>query len=260
MARYTDKKSFRMLVEGPRRRLLQQSNLPQPDSDYIQVYRRKSSTDTPLDTYRAISTKENRHSDADSESLSGSEPDSDVEERTLTAEQETTKRLEAALHQSPQDVDLWFKLLDVSLSVISPLTKNLQEVRTQISLAVIERAISAGNKYSLKLRVAFLEYGQDIWTSERLQKEWDAFIKDLDDDSLSDSQRSVLWLSWLEWRLSTNRTIEQSLTDFEMLFRKFRGSQYEQLRVKLLWRVALFLRDSGMSVAFKYGILYDNII
>lgn len=247
MARYTDGKSLRQLVEGPRRLLTVPDTPATTTSDFIALSKHKKAEEEDVhDSYRSIEQKKDNDSGSGGSS-DGSSSSSDLGEHTLTAEQHTIKALETAITSSPNDITSWLKLLDQSVKSLSILTKRATRARAEISVSLIQRAIDAhaDNSSSLQLRLLYLEHGSEIWTAEMLRDEWERLLGNLGTPQSPAWKRATVWLTWLEWKLASSPTVANALNDSKRVFAILHGEQFERVRVRLCWRIAIFLREAG---------------
>lgn len=228
--------------------------------DFIPISRsRTHQNQDPQDSYRRITTEENQGSDSEaSMSLSSNESSKDDDEegqRTLTAEQESIKNIESILSRSPDDEDAWLRLLDLSIRSISPRSKRAMHARADISVSILERAINShpNNKTSPRLRLLHVEFGSEFWPHERIDKEWNDVLSSFDAPSMVSWKRCTVWMAYLEWRIANNRTIDATIADGERAMKALQENKYEMVRVTILWRVAVFLREAGKQITFVYS-------
>ncbi|KIM33854.1 hypothetical protein M408DRAFT_325432 [Serendipita vermifera MAFF 305830] len=245
--RYTDSKSRKLLVDGPRRLLTIPDNPDTTSYEFIALSKHKKLEDADVhDSYRSIERKKSYESGSDHSSHDSSSS-SDSPQHTLTAEQHTIKTLEARVTSSPTDVESWLKLLDLSLKSLPLSTKRATQARAEISISLIRRAIDTHpeNSLSLQLRLLYVEHGSELWTAKELQEEWERLLSSLGTPQSPPGKRAVVWLNWLEWRLNASKTVAGALNDTKRVFAMLHEERFEHVRVRLCWRVAVFLREAG---------------
>jgi hypothetical protein len=200
----------------------------------------------PQDSYRSIVAEEQRKHGSDS---SGSESSSDESEGPgLTAEQESVRELERKLGRNPDDEPSWLKLLDLSLKSIPTTAKHGARARADIAISILQRAILAhpANKISLLLRLTYLDYGGEIWMNDKLEEEWKDCLALIGGIQSEPWKRSIIWLSWLEWRLVGNKNISIALDHAKAAISVLSGNEHEMIRITICWRIAIFLREAGI--------------
>jgi hypothetical protein len=220
---------------------------PAPSSgEFIALSEHKKVQDDDVhDSYRSIERRRSHESDSDASDSQSSESESGG--HTLTAEQHTIKALETALASSPSDIASWLKLLDISVKSLSVLTKQATRARAEISVSLLRRAIDAhpDNAASFRLRLLYIEHGSELWSEEMLRGEWEDVLNSMGSPQSPPWKRAIVWLNWLEWRLVANSTIVSALNDAKRLFAMLHGEQFARVKVRLCWRVAVFLREAG---------------
>ena len=230
--------------------------LPAPSSgEFIALSEHKELQDDDVhDSYRSIERRQSHESDSDASSSQSSESESG---HTLTAEQHTIKALEMTLGSSPSDIESWLKLLDISTKSLSVLTKQATRARAEISVSLLRRAIDAhpDNIASFQLRLLYLEQCCELWSEEKLREEWEDVLNSLGSPQSPPWKRAIVWLNWLEWRLVANSTVVGALNDTKRLFAMLHGERFMRVRVRLCWRVAVFLREAGEYLLFFVVIM-----
>lgn len=221
--------------------------LPAPSSgEFIALSDHKKARDEDVhDSYRSIERRRSDESDSDASDPQSSESESGG--HTLTAEQHTIKALETTLRSSPSDISSWLKLLEISIKSLSVLTKQATRARAEISVSLLRRAIDThpDNIASFRLRLLYLEHGSELWSEEKLREEWEDVLNSLGSPQSPPWKRAIVWLNWLEWRLVANSTVVGALNDAKRLFAMLHGEQFVRVRVRLCWRVSVFLREAG---------------
>lgn len=281
-ARYTDPHFLAILTTTRPRHLLTNSTDQKgkgkldPDlesqAEFVRLSsRRTRSNDEPLSTYRSIHTSKDRDANSDSDAYSSatgddaaSSSESDADSSVpRTAHQHSLAALEAALQRDPTSLSLWNALLDRTLSTAPPSAKSsLAKARAEIKLSVLDRAIRTHrqNAVSIDLRVKWLNAGAEVWDGEKLEKEWEQAVTELGGRTSGDEDRKGLrnrmWEEWLRWRIaSAGRATRKSagvdgiISDARRAMDNLEG---EKAKVKLLWRIAVTLRDAGEFKTLEY--------
>ncbi|KAI6104062.1 NRDE-2, necessary for RNA interference-domain-containing protein, partial [Pisolithus croceorrhizus] len=165
--------------------------------------------------------------DTDSESSEGQEDNSDEDEGPLAlpSDQLAIKELEQKIALQPSSVESWLSLVTRSLATVPPTSKNASTVRAEITLSILDRALTAhpANRTSRRLRLIYLRAGEDVWYESKLQVEWEEALK------LGGVE---IWMEWLEWRIRKSTESIDSVT-----------SEVDKLRV--VWRVAVVFQEAG---------------
>ena len=197
-----------------------------------------------IDSYRSLSKMEaDNNSDS---SLSESDNDSyesdDNDTPVLSAHQESLKLLEQDLEANPCAVNKWLALLNQTLSTIPFTSKNATEARSEITVSIIARALSADPRNNLDrhLRLTYLRAGEDIWHESKLKAEWEDALKVGGVD---------IHLEWLEWKIRSGNkgadgvleSAARALTGFDI------GEEADIGKVRIFWRVAVALKNAGIS-------------
>jgi hypothetical protein len=214
-----------------------------------------------LTSYRAITATDARPDDSDSERTdsvhgltSEDEGGPGGEPRIhLTAQQEAIKEHEAILTRDPALVDSWFSLIRLSIAE-SPLTaKRGPRARAEISQAILKRALDAHpqNQTSVRLRVAYLEAGEEIWEVVRRANEWESALQALGGPGTDLGSREMMWGAWLSWRMRNATNVDDVLSSFRQALEAFNFGEAEAIRVRLLWRLCVHLYESGKHPSFR---------
>jgi len=254
--RYSDAK-FLATFAGTAAKRLHTPSTPQPpaDLDFIKVTSRRHAPEDPLTSYRAIIASEARPHDSDSEhtdpvhGLTSEDEESPNREPRihLTAQQEAIKELEAILTRDPTLIDSWFSLIRLSIAE-SPITARRGSIaRAEISLAMLKRALDAHpqNRTSVRLRVAYMEAGEEIWKRDEQAKEWEAALVALGGPGIDLGNREMIWSAWLSWTMRNAKNVDDFLPGFRRVFAVFDIGEAEVIRVRLLWRLCVYLHESG---------------
>ncbi|KAI0050675.1 DUF1740-domain-containing protein [Auriscalpium vulgare] len=237
----TDSSSRALLGAPPTRRLIPsaESALKFPEiGGFIRLPSRRQQRQGNED-YRSIERpKDNADSDFDSDSSgsAASESSDDDHTTTLTAHQERMRDLEHEISANPSSVNTWLALLSHSLSQIPVTTKNAPKARSEITLSILSRALSSlpKNVPSVRLRLIYLQAGEEVWEPGRLAEEWDKALLTGDLE---------IRLAWLDWRIrNADRGVDGMLDDAVTVF-SILTNELERLRI--LWRLAAALRQTG---------------
>ena len=223
--------------------------------DFIAVTSRRHVKDDPLTSYRAITASEARPHDTDSEhtdSIHGltseDEGGPSGEPRIhLTARQEAIKELEAILTRDSTSIDSWFSLIRLSVADSPVTSRRGPMARAEISLAILKRALNSHpqNRASVRLQVAYLEAGEEIWQRGEQAKEWEAALVTLGGPGHDLSNREMIWSAWLSWVMRNAKNVDDFLSAFRRVFAVFNLEEAEVIRVRLLWRLCVHLHESG---------------
>ncbi|KAJ3569428.1 hypothetical protein NP233_g5061 [Leucocoprinus birnbaumii] len=200
----------------------------------------------PEDSYRAITTA--RDSDSDSDSSVGSADDESDEESSdsspiLTSQQIAIKQLELELSEDPSAVDKWLSLLNRTLSTIPITSRNATKARSEITVSILSRALSATTKNGLSrlLRLRYMKAGEEIWQEAKLNAEWEEALK---------VGGTEIWMEWLEWRIRSMKNMDGLLTEVLRVYSAFdkdEGEFGELAKLRVFWRVAVLYRDAGFT-------------
>lgn len=204
----------------------------------------KKHSNHPRDTYRSIAEE----NDSDSEDAgSSSSEDGDI---ALTAEQESMKEIESRLLNAPDDERAWLKLWDLSTGDLSRTTNRTLQARTEISLSILEKAIEAhpNNRQSPRLRLLYIEHGSRVWDYDRIRREWASILSVFGNTQVLAWKRASVWNAWLEWRLGDSSTVKEGLNAVGDVMRWSQGHNFELFRVRICWRLAIFMREAGEQV------------
>jgi hypothetical protein len=155
----------------------------------------------------------------------------------FTSYQETTKFLEQQLSADASSITAWLSLLSHSLAIIPVTSKNATNARSEISLSILSRALSAhpANASSVILLLKQLRAGEEVWQEAKLAAEWADALK---------IGGVELWMEWLEWRLrKCNKGITGALGDGIRVLGALSG---EIDKIRVLWRLAVVLQNAGL--------------
>ena len=225
------------------------------DPDFIKVTSRTHVPDDPSTTYRAITASEAEPRDSDSEhtdSVHGLTSDDEGRPSGephihLTAQQEAIKDQESILARDPTLIDSWFSLIRLSIAQ-SPITaRRGPAARAEISLAILKRALDAHphNRTSIRLRVSYLDAGEEIWRKDEQAREWESALSALGGLGIDLRDREMIWTAWLSWAMRSAKNVDDYLSCFRRAFAVFNFQEAEVIRVRLLWRLCVHLHESG---------------
>ena len=241
----TDARTRSQLAAPPTRRIIASSEGQYKYREidgFLRICSNKPARDDQR--YRDIEPSKRDYDSDDSETSENYESlDDDSDVAPTTSLQSTLKELEGRLVEDPRHTPTWLSLLSHSLSTTPISAKNATKVRADITLAVLSRAISAhpSNKRSKVLRLKYLKAGEEVWTPEKLREEWEDAVA-VDDVEI--------WIAWLDWRLRrSSNMLRYVAEDTARALRApaLRGDEVGQVRI--LWRVAVGLRDAGRIIA-----------
>ena len=216
--------------------------------------------DDPLTSYRAITASEARPYESDAEhtdSVHGltSEDEGGPSGELhihLTAQQEAIKELEIILIRDSTLIDSWFSLIHLSVAEIPITSRRFPIAKANISLAILKRALDAHpqNRTSVRLRVAYLEAGEEIWQRDKQAKEWEAALIALGGTGIDLGNREMMWSAWVNWVMRNAKNVDDFLSAFRRVFAVFNVEEAEMIRVRLLWRLCVHLHESGEQWTF----------
>lgn len=190
------------------------------------------------DAYRDIlpqHTDDTESESSQSENQTDSEGDKDL--RPLTAHQIALKSLEQQLDSDPNNEDVWLRLLSQTLTSVPIQSKNASQVRAEISVSILTRALAVLPKSRI-LRLKFVESGEKIWHESKLRTEWTTAF------ALGGTE---LRLEWLEWRIrKANAGLESVVNDARRVLNTYGDSEEDEIaKVRVLWRMALLFKNAG---------------
>ncbi|KAI6119002.1 NRDE-2, necessary for RNA interference-domain-containing protein [Pisolithus croceorrhizus] len=184
--------------------------------------------------------------DTDSESSEGQEDNSDEDEGPLAlpSDQLAIKELEQKIALQPSSVESWLSLVTRSLATVPPTSKNASTVRAEITLSILDRALTAhpANRTSRRLRLIYLRAGEDVWYESKLQVEWEEALK------LGGVE---IWMEWLEWRIrKSTESIDSVVTDATRALQALGGSSDSEVdKLRVVWRVAVVFQEAALFQA-----------
>lgn len=242
MPALTDPSSKHLLAAPPTHRLLGSSEDKYKYHEvdgFLRLDSNKPRKNTPA--YLEIVPNKLGSDSESSDSAEAAESSASESDTTpLTALQETLKEIETRISTCPSDIASWLRLLSHTLSTVAITTKNATRARSEITLSVLTRALSAhpDNARSRSLRIKYLKAGEEIWPEEKLRSEWEDALK------VNDIE---LWMTWLDWtvRMGT-RGVAGIVEDARRVLDVF-PPQEEVARLRIMWRAAVALRDAGVS-------------
>jgi NRDE-2, necessary for RNA interference len=235
----TDPKTRSLLASAPKRRLLKSTNTfkYEEGDGFIRLPSRRGQQDAQ--DYRSI-TKRPTDSDSNSSDSDSDQPstDDDSDSMQLTSYQEMTKSLDQKLTANPSSISTWLSMLSHSLSTVPLTSKNAVKARSEITVSLMSRALSAhpDNTSSKIIRLKYLMAGEEIWHESKLRAEWENALK---------IGGAEIWMEWLEWRMRTkNRGINGMVEDAVRVLQSI--GQDELGKVRVLWRLAVAFQAAGV--------------
>ncbi|KAI0778496.1 DUF1740-domain-containing protein [Trametes elegans] len=242
MPELTDSSTRRMLAAGPTRRILTSAEdrfKYKEEDGFLRITSNRPKQDEQ--DYREIELSKQHERDSDESESSEESGSSDDESDTapLTSLQATLKDLEGRLAARPNDTSAWLSLLSHTLTTVPVTSKNATKARAEITLSVLSRALSAhpDNAHSKVLRLKYMKAGEELWPEGKLAAEWENAVK-VDDIEI--------WMAWLDWRVRTTRDILTGMAeDAARLTRALASCNDEVGQLRVLWRIAVALRDAG---------------
>ncbi|PPQ67070.1 hypothetical protein CVT25_005671 [Psilocybe cyanescens] len=232
-----------LLSKAPTRRLIPTSrtNKYEEIDGYISFPSRTAPSDADP-SYRSIrvNNPENSENSSSSESEEDLSSDEDTGDPILTAHQETLKILQQEIEVRPDAADKWLSLLNQTLSTIPITSKNATKARSEISVSILSRAISASplNAKNRSLRLAYLRAGEEIWHESKLRSEWEDALKVEDIE---------IQTEWLEWKIRTSNGGVDGVVQAAVRVLDRIGIKLEVEKVRIFWRVAMVIRNAGYS-------------
>ena len=241
----TDSRARALLNAGQIRRLTastKASSKYEEADGFIRVRSRKGKEKEQ--EYRSISIGLNEKEDSDISSQSEGESSGDDSDTSpLSAREESIRSLEKLLTEDPTSESNWLLLLQHTVGSAVPSKKNEEKARAEISVSILERALSAhpSNSRSLLLRLKYLRVGESIWDTTRMRKEWDKALRDVGSVDLV--------VEWLDWAMRTSSTLDSVIEDAIRATRLVDSSGADEdgdrARLRVLWRIATFFRQAG---------------
>ncbi|KAI0080269.1 DUF1740-domain-containing protein [Panus rudis PR-1116 ss-1] len=245
MPSLTDSGSRHLLKAPPKRRLLPSAKSAHKYEEIegflrISSHRHKDKDDEDP-SYRNISGEVHESdSDTSSSSEDEGEGESSGDESDTTPEtslQATLRSLEEQLAADPSSIPTWLSLLAHTLSTIPPTSKNASKARAEISESILRRALSAHplNARSKRLRIKYLQAGEEIWHENKLKEEWEEAVK---------VGGVEIWMEWLDWRVRKGEGGMDGVVQSALRVLAALGDD-EIGKLRVLWRVGNAFRDAG---------------
>lgn len=163
--------------------------------------------------------------------------DDDSDTTPMTSLQATLKSLEEQISADPTSVSTWLCLLSHTLSTVPITSKNAPKARSEITLSILRRALSAHpqNASSKVLRLRYLKAGEETWHESKLRAEWEDALK---------VGGIEMWIDWLDWRIrKAEKGMDGVVDDAKRVFAAIHRDEIGMLRVQ--WRTAIGFRDAG---------------
>ena len=238
----TDSSARHLLHSAPTRRLLASSQDKYKYDEVEGFLRLTSGHQRKGDpSYRSITaSKHDAYSEDDTDSSQDERDESSDDESDttpMTSLQATLKTLEEQLAADPTSINTWLSLLSHTLSTVPIASKNAPKARSEITLSILQRALSAHpqNASSKALRLRYLKAGEETWHESKLRAEWEDALK---------VGGIEMWIEWLDWRIrKAEKGVDGVVEDAKRVLAAVRGDGIGVLRVQ--WRVAVGFRDAG---------------
>jgi hypothetical protein len=240
MPTLTDPQSRVLLSTNPTRRLLgsEGGRKYQEVDGFLRLTSRHDRENDQA--YRSIAN-DDRDSASESSDPDGGDSDDDSDWTPTSAHQASLIELERKLNADPGSVPSWLSLLSQTLLTVPWTSKNATKSRSEITLSIIARALSAhpDNSLSTVLRRKYLNAGEEIWHESKLRAEWENALK------LGSVE---IWMEWLEWRIRrASDGVDGAIEDARRVLAHFIKEEDEIARVRVFWRVAVVLQNGGAS-------------
>ncbi|KAL5534334.1 hypothetical protein ACEPAG_796 [Sanghuangporus baumii] len=243
----TDSRSRSLLTSGDTHRLTatNRTRLKYEEVDgFIRVSSRKRKGNEKDQAYRAISLDDKGESDTDSSSQDeGGSSDEDSDVSPMSAREETLRNLEQRLANDPTSESMWLSLLHHSIGGIDPSSKNADRTRAEISVSMLERALSAhqANARSPSLRLKYLKAGEVIWDMTRMEPEWRKALKAI--------PTADMHVEWLDWTIRStpdfSAVVEYAIEATNLVSNIGAGEDADFAKLRVFWRIATFFRQAG---------------
>lgn len=253
MTSLTDSSSRALLASAPTRRIVQSEDTYKyrEIDGFLRLptgRRRQTKNDQ---SYRSITLPKNEvNSDSESSEASEDHSDDEISEDEsdtliLTSHQLTLKQLDQKLKEDPNSVDNWLQLLSHTLSTIPLTSKNATTARSEITLAILSRALAADirNTDSKILRFKYLKAGEEVWHESKLRAEWEDALK---------IGGAEIWMEWFEWRIRRgNDGVDGVVKDALRILSVLEDSEQDEiLKVRVFWRLAVAIQNAGVLRPF----------
>jgi hypothetical protein len=154
----------------------------------------------------------------------------------LPADQIWNQVLEEKLRANPTCIVAWHRLIDHAIRNSGDATPS---VRATIAVTILQRALQATpvNIRSAPLWAACLFWGEALWESSKLEREWEKALNHVVDEQI--------WLEWLSWRVRSSRqgVLEVLTVDGPRCLANVRD---ESLKLTALWWIIITLQDAGI--------------
>lgn len=254
IAGLTDATSRAMLKAPPTHRLVPSERTLrkyEPDADgtiRLSARRKTNAQDEP--EYRAIEPAKDSDVSSEDEPDVSSESGEDEDTTPVTAYQERLLALQRATNESPAFVEGWAALLAHMLSQVPLSSRGAVKARAEITLSVLERALRTvpPNK-AAPLQLLYLQAGEEVWEMKELQTQWAKAME-------SEDANADIRAAWFEWRTrraegGLDGVLEDAVKAFDA------AGQNEMEKLRLFWRVAVLLRQAGLSFTVRIPALSD---
>ena len=179
-------------------------------------------------------------------------PDNEPPESHLDSvnpHQATFRSLEQDLKGDPSSISSWLTLVSRTVSRIDPTSKNAAKARADITISILDRALSAHpkNAHSKRLRLKYLRAGSEIWPKTKTGEEWEDFLKQADAD---------IWMEWLEWRIGEGTDLPGAFDSASRILKALADTEDDEMgKVRVLWRLAVACQQAGMFLLSQVALL-----
>ncbi|EGO05163.1 hypothetical protein SERLA73DRAFT_164712 [Serpula lacrymans var. lacrymans S7.3] len=238
----TDSSSRALLAAPPKRRLYATANARKYE-EIDGFLRLPSGRGRQSDqAYRSIAAAKDGDSDSqssasESEAYDSSDDDSGPQ---FSSHELRLKDLEGQLSSDSSFTNTWLSLLAHSLSAIPVTSKNATKARSEITLSILSRALSAHphNASSKVLRLKYLKAGEEVWHESKLKAEWESALK---------IGGIEVWMEWLGWKIrKALGGIDDVVEDATRAYKAFGDREEDEIsKLRLLWRVAVAFEQAG---------------
>lgn len=240
-----------MLASKETRRLTPSSKtlLKYEEADgFIRVHSRKGKEKDQ--EYRSIYITRGESRDSNASSQSGSESSEDSDTPPMSAREESLRNLEQRVAKNPTSESDWLLLIQHTLNGIMPSSKNAEKARAEISVSILERALSAhpSNVRSILLRLKYLRTGEVIWDLVKTRQEWEKALKDVGSTDI--------YVEWLDWVIratpSFNSVVEDGIRATNLVASSVIDDKADCAKLRIFWRITTFFRQAGALTVLDF--------
>ncbi|KAG9037742.1 hypothetical protein FS837_001394 [Tulasnella sp. UAMH 9824] len=261
-SRYTSSRIAAQLKAGPSRRLVIP---PQPlvtaaTEDFIALpalrsKARETGGPRPITSFEQAEQGD-QDSDGSSSSLSISEDEEQDDEYTVPSDPTptATSQLTSTVKSNPTSIESWLELVEHSVS-----TSPTPESKADVALSIVQKALSAHptNKFHPILLARYLRSGSLVWTSAKLEEEWNRALDGVSKEGRALEETADLWMEWIGWRIKV-KGVEGSEEAAETVHsvthreeERLRRRQQlpslalEAAKLRFLWRMCVGMAEAG---------------